>query len=71
MSTSVSVQVKEQIRKADKECEGVYRIVDYDKKIYEKISTSTLDGSSSNSGSGSDGSGSTGGSTGGDDDLGG
>lgn len=64
-----SKELQEQIRKADKECEGVYRIVDYDKKIYEKISTSTLDGSYSNSGSGSDGSGSTGGSTGGDGDL--
>ena len=31
-----SKELQEQIRKADKECEGVYRIVDYDKKIYEK-----------------------------------
>lgn len=64
-----SKELQEHIRKADKECEGIYRIVDYDKKIYEKVSSSTLDGSGSGNGSGTDGGGSTGGSTGGGGDL--
>ena len=71
-----SSELQDLVRKADKECEGVYRIVDYDKKIYEKIGTSSLDGSGTGSGADSNGDagnnssgGGTGGSGGGGGDL--
>ena len=71
-----SIELQDLVRKADKECEGVYRIVDYDKKIYEKIGTSSLDGSGTGSGADSNGDagnnssgGGTGGSGGGGGDL--
>lgn len=71
-----SSELQDLVRKADKECEGVYRIVDFDKKIYEKIGTSAQEGSSSGSGgnTGNDSGGDTpgggsGGSTGGGGDL--
>lgn len=34
----------EQIRQADVELSGIFKIVDYDKKIYEEVGTKALDG---------------------------